>query len=357
MIWTSEPPKRRKLTETSSGSLISTLAAVREQRAATREAPRLHCAGGSLREKVRLVVEGTRTERTLSAADGSKIAIIEVEGSRPGPTLGVVAGVHGDEVACLGGLWDWLSGADLNSGRVLALPVANPAALHAGTRLGVEGDDLNRVFPGDTSGSPTRRLAASLFAELVDSGVDALLTMHSWSRTGATVPYVEYPASGPASAVVRSAEMARSLGVAYVEAYAWEPGLLPAAAVARGVPAVELEVGGLGTATAEGDAVAASAIDGTARWLGILEGEGSASVTPALDVRRHWLRSGREGIVRQRRLLGDEVGAGEVVAEIREDTGRVVETLAAPVDGVVAIHLTYGYAAAGSAVAVVFEPT
>jgi hypothetical protein len=29
-----------------------------------------------------------------------------------------------------------------------------------------------------------------------------------------------------------------------------------------------------------------------------------------------------------------------VVAEIREQTGRVVETLAAPVDGVVAIHLT-----------------
>ena len=48
--------------------------------------------------------------------------------------------------------------------------------------------------------------------------------------------------------------------------------------------------------------------------------------------------------------------AGEVVAEIREQTGRVVETLAAPVDGVVAIHLTYGYATAGSAVTVAFEP-
>jgi hypothetical protein len=45
-----------------------------------------------------------------------------------------------------------------------------------------------------------------------------------------------------------------------------------------------------------------------------------------------------------------------VVAEIREQTGRVVETLAAPVDGVVAIHLTYGYTTGGSAVAVVFEP-
>jgi uncharacterized protein len=303
-----------------------------------------------------LVNESTRTERTLSAADGSTIAIVELEGSRPGPTLAVVAGVHGDEVACLGGLWDWLYGTDLISGRVLACPVAHPAALHAGTRLGREGADLNRVFPGDTSGSPTQRLAASLFAELLD-GVDALLTMHSWSRTGATVPYVEYPATGPASAVERSAKLARSLRVAYIEAYAWEPGLLPAAAVARGVPAVELEVGGLGTATAEGEAVAAAAIDGAAHWLGIVEGEGPASVTPALEVRRHWLRTTQDGIVRQRRLLGDEVNAGEVVAEIREQTGRVVETLAAPVDGVVAIHLTYGYATAGSVVAVLFEPT
>jgi uncharacterized protein len=303
-----------------------------------------------------LVHESTRTERTLSAADGATIAIVELEGSRPGPTLAVVAGVHGDEVACLGGLWDWLYGTDLISGRVVACPVAHPAALHAGTRLGREGADLNRVFPGDTSGSPTQRLAASLFAELLD-GVDALLTMHSWSRTGATVPYVEYPATGPASAVERSAKLARSLRVAYIEAYAWEPGLLPAAAVARGVPAVELEVGGLGTATAEGEAVAAAAIDGAAHWLGIVEGEGPASVTPALEVRRHWLRTTQDGIVRQRRLLGDEVNAGEVVAEIREQTGRVVETLAAPVDGVVAIHLTYGYATAGSVVAVLFEPT
>ena len=300
--------------------------------------------------------ESTRTERTLSAADGATIAIVELEGSRLGPTLAVVAGVHGDEVACLGGLWDWLYGANLISGCVLACPVAHPAALYAGTRLGREGADLNRVFPGDTSGSPTQRLAASLFAELLD-GVDALLTMHSWSRTGATVPYVEYPATGPASAVERSAKLARSLRVAYIEAYAWEPGLLPAAAVARGVPAVELEVGGLGTATAEGEAVAAAAIDGAAHWLGIVEGEGPASVTPALEVRRHWLRTTQDGIVRQRRLLGDEVNAGEVVAEIREQTGRVVETLAAPVDGVVAIHLTYGYATAGSVVAVLFEPT
>jgi uncharacterized protein len=302
------------------------------------------------------VAESTRAERTLSAADGSTIAIVELEGSRPGPTLAVVAGVHGDEVACLGGLWDWLYSADLISGRVLACPVAHPAALYAGTRLGREGADLNRVFPGDPFGSPTQRLAASLFAELLD-GVDALLTMHSWSRTGVTVPYVEYPATGPASAVERSVKLARSLGVAYVETYAWEPGLLPAAAVARGVPAVELEVGGLGAATAQGEAVAATAVDRAAYWLGIVEGEGSASVTPALEVRRHWLRTTQEGIVRQRRLLGDDVSAGEVVAEVREQTGRVVETLAAPVDGVVAIHLTYGYATAGSAVAVIFEPT
>jgi uncharacterized protein len=302
------------------------------------------------------VAESTRAERTLSAADGSTIVIVELEGSRPGPTLAVVAGVHGDEVACLGGLWDWLYSADLISGRVLACPVAHPAALYAGTRLGREGADLNRVFPGDPFGSPTQRLAASLFAELLD-GVDALLTMHSWSRTGVTVPYVEYPATGPASAVERSVKLARSLGVAYVETYAWEPGLLPAAAVARGVPAVELEVGGLGAATAQGEAGAATAVDRAAYWLGIVEGEGSASVTPALEVRRHWLRTTQEGIVRQRRLLGDDVSAGEVVAEVREQTGRVVETLAAPVDGVVAIHLTYGYATAGSAVAVIFEPT
>ena len=43
------------------------------------------------------------------------------------------------------------------------------------------------------------------------------------------------------------------------------------------------------------------------------------------------------------------------MAEVRALDGTVLETLASPSDGWLAVHNTYGFAEAGSAVAIVFE--
>ena len=82
-------------------------------------------------------------------------------------------------------------------------------------------------------------------------GLDALLTLHSWSRTGEAVSYAEYP-MGSSAVEVASRVLARALGTEYMESYDWPPGMLPAEGVRRGVPSVEIEVGGLGRDTPEG---------------------------------------------------------------------------------------------------------
>jgi predicted deacylase len=286
------------------------------------------------------------------AAGGQDLPVVEVRGPEPGPTLGVIAGVHGDEVECIDALGLWLNDITPDRGRVLAVPVCHPAALAAGTRVGPDGVDLNRVFPGDPDGGQTERLAR-VVVDVILPELDLLLTLHSWSRSGETVTYVEYPlpGTGEAAVVARSRELAHAVGAAYAEGWDWPRGLLPAAAVRAGVPSAELEVGGLGRATARGRGEAIRALDGAARFAGVVAG------TPwsgAADVHRHWLTATTTGRAAQRCERGATVAQGDLVAEVHDLHGRCLQQLTATEDGVVAIHVTHGRVEPGDPIAVVF---
>jgi uncharacterized protein len=296
---------------------------------------------------------GPRREPTIAVAGGPEVLAIEVRGGRPGHTLAVVAGVHGDEVECIAALEDWVADVHLDAGTVLAIPVANPAALAIGTRLGPDGVDLNRVAPGDAAAvGDSLRLAAALHGALRTA--DAVVTLHSWSRSGETVPYVEFPAA-PASMVATAArELALALGLPWAEPWVWPRGLLPAALVRDGVPAVEVEIGGLGRTTVDGHAIGLQVLDRAVRHLGLRGGGAPPGSTEVVE--RHWLTAPVDGRVRHSVPLGRRLAAGDPVVAIRNDRGRVAATLEAPTDGVMAIHVTYGHVKAGDPVAVVFTP-
>ena len=298
-------------------------------------------------------VTATHTRRALVVEPGVELFITEVRGPQDGPTLAIVAGVHGDEVECIALLEDWLAEVRLDAGRIVALPVAHPAALSAGTRRGPDGVDLNRVAPGDPSAAePTVRLAHALTEAL--AGADALITLHSWSRSGETVPYVEYPAAGSPDLVHRATELAHHLDLPWAEPWDWPEGLLPAALCRAGVPAVEIEIGGLGRTTPEGHETGRRALDAALAHLGLLAGPPSTARAATVD--RSWVIARAAGRVRQLAPLGEPVEPGQVVAQIRAADGTVVEQLAAETAGTMAVHVTYGVVDAGEPVAVIFTP-
>jgi len=108
-----------------------------------------------------------------------------LEADQSGPTALIQAGIHGNEVAGVFALEEMLEeGLAPTRGRLLVVPVMNPAAYRARARTAPGGLDLNRCFPGDPdSARPERRLAAR-FMDLVRSESPALVaTLHeSWKR-------------------------------------------------------------------------------------------------------------------------------------------------------------------------------
>src|SRR5215208_5308400 len=102
---------------------------------------------------------GARAERELRSfpvatlASGFPLAVssLVLRGASPGPTVGVMAMLHGDEIEgllILRELWRTLDPAFV-AGTIRLVPVVNPLAFEAVSRnTPIDMLDLNRVFPG-----------------------------------------------------------------------------------------------------------------------------------------------------------------------------------------------------------------
>lgn len=129
-------------------------------------------------------------------------------GDGDGPTVYVQAAQHGREIngaAVLRRLHERLDPSDV-SGRVLAVPVANPLTFDRvsyTTTEPLEGvnPNMNRVWPGDESGTLHERMAARLWS--LASEADAILDLHTASRDSLT--HVVFREDDPASRTLAEA--------------------------------------------------------------------------------------------------------------------------------------------------------
>jgi len=98
----------------------------------------------------------------------------------PGPTALIQAGIHGDEVAGVHALQELLEeGLRPTHGRLIVIPVMNPAAYRVRTRFVEGGLDLNRSFPGDPDHARYEPRLAHTFLELCKAERPALVaTLH-----------------------------------------------------------------------------------------------------------------------------------------------------------------------------------
>jgi hypothetical protein len=101
-------------------------------------------------------------------------------GAKHGPTALIQAGIHGDEVAGVHALAELLEGRVLpTAGKLIVVPVMNPAAYRARERCSPGGLDLNRCFPGDADAPEVERRLARRFMDLVlDERPVLVTTLH-----------------------------------------------------------------------------------------------------------------------------------------------------------------------------------
>lgn len=106
-----------------------------------------------------------------------KLTVTLLHGAEDGPTVYLVAGVHGDEVA------GWRAGEllkdiSLRAGTLCIVSPANAYGAAHDQRRTREERDLNRNFPGDREGNETERCAAVIFDDITQRAPTLLLDLH-----------------------------------------------------------------------------------------------------------------------------------------------------------------------------------
>ena len=270
---------------------------------------------------------------TWSATPEATLELFCCRGRSDGPTVVITAGVHGDEyegptaIAALAKQIDPKS----VSGSIIAIPVANPSAFRAGTRLNPEdGLNLARNFPGLLAGSPTQQLAYQLF-ETIAVHADFLIDLHSGGAA-----YVFHPVAGfYGEAIARnpSFSMARRLQLTNLWQLPPTDGVLSCEAWKRGISAVGAEYLGAAQLSACGVADYHRGVLSCLRYAGQLNDDESP-LTPQSAFGGDWQLAQTDGIFRAFRDLGSRVTEQTEIAEIVNIRGHRQQLFTAPCAGV-----------------------
>ncbi len=100
--------------------------------------------------------------------------IVMIAGARPGPTIAIFAGVHGNELAGVLALQELIPTLEVTKGKVF-IAFANPPAIEAGVRM--VGKNLNRCFFKENQGTTSEDTRARELMRVLDK-CDALLDLH-----------------------------------------------------------------------------------------------------------------------------------------------------------------------------------
>jgi uncharacterized protein len=288
--------------------------------------------------------------RVLDVGDGLSIDVFYCRGPSPGPLAVVIAGVHGDEyegINAAGRLCAELRPGCI-SGTVLVVPVANPPAFAAGTRLNPpDGANLARCFPGNPSGSPMERLAARIYSD-VASHAQYLIDLHSGGVEYDFLPVAGF--YGQADSANQSYSAACAFGLPALWQLPPTPGVLSYEAHCRGAVAIGCEYRGGGRLDPEGREKYREGVLACLNSWGMFA-SGSApqpeiGAPPAYE--GDWVLADATGIFVSRSSLGDRVAAGALRAEIESTRDGTAQPIYAPRDGVILGLRNKAYITAGN---------
>src|SRR3954447_8550944 len=296
----------------------------------------------------RSVVVGPLTASPGERATGSipvdlggttvELPIVIVHGAAPGPRVAVTAGIHGAEYVSIAALREVALGLDPHEirGTLVALLTANPTAFAARAIYvnPTDGLNLNRQFPGDADGSPTRRLAHWITTNVI-AGSDVFVDMHCGDMNEALVSFTGIEDTGDPNIDARSRRLAETYGLQYM-LIGPSPGTTTTAAAALGIPAVLAEVGGQGRWPGEDVALHAAGFRRLLRAAGLVdEAPEQPAHTTVLLATEAWMRATATGYWHPHVKVGDRLASGTVVGEVQDAFRAVLERPRAPMDGVV----------------------
>ena len=295
------------------------------------------------------IAPGSRSDFRLKvdAYDGEPetfIPVTVIHGSKSGPVLATVSGVHGYEFASIlaaDRLADRIDPKSL-SGTLIIVRVANIPAFEARSPYvnPVDSKNLNRSFPGKADGSQTQRIADILSRKII-ARADFLMDIHSGDGAEFLEAFVGVYGGPLATKFDQALQVARGFGFPNIVRYKMNTQQqidtrrsLNRQGVAAGIPTILVEIGQNGSRDEKHvDAI----IKGVENALGILGMSRlpQHNVPPALRLfeSTKGVTASVSGVFYPAETGGRYLWEGDLIGTIRDYAGKEMEKLYAPING------------------------
>lgn len=197
----------------------------------------------------------------------------------------------------------------------------------------LDGNNLNRSFPGDPAGTAAQRIAAAVTETLI-KGSDYLIDLHAGDLPEALEPFVFYDAS-PVEHQARDLALTYGLGhmVRQPAGGRTVAGSTSAAAADLGIPSFTAESGECGILDPGAVAVHLRGLRNVLRHLRVLPGDPMAFDPPVEHDGWIWMRTADAGWWQPSVKTGTRVAAGDVLGTVAPIIGGTPVPVIAPAAG------------------------
>ncbi len=283
----------------------------------------------------------------MSKKDSTFIPVTIFHGSKPGPVLGITAGIHGYEYPPI------LAAQQLNqkidpkqlSGTIILVQIANvPAFLGRSPFINpLDRKNLNRSFPGDPQGSITQRMAHIITTEVIAKS-NFFVDMHAGDAPEDLRPYnAWYDSNALAEVSKKGREMALAMGFDYsiifniTEERLEKPSLYCSQeAFHRKIPSVDIECGRLGIPSKTKTDRIENGMFLLLKHLQMLDSTTKPTkIKPTIITKRFTIKSKSIGLFYTKKKAGDFIKKGESLGYITDFFGNTLENIKAPQSGMI----------------------
>ncbi|MDB5077114.1 MAG: putative succinylglutamate desuccinylase / aspartoacylase family [Chloroflexi bacterium] len=298
------------------------------------------------------------TEQRLLAFDSPTLAgytwpYFTISGAQDGPTVCLLAGVHGAEYPPIDALMRFCRDLDPLTlrGRVIGVPVVNLPAFWERTPFVCprDGKNPNRMFPGKAIGTFSEVLAHHITESVIRQG-DYLIDIHCGDMVEDLLPFTIIQESGRPEVDSVAMDMAITYGLECVVALPPDTGpyvvangsgsrpvagTTDEAAAQLGIPAITPEAGSIGQLQSEAVQAHLRGLQRVFQRLEMLDGTPAPQSPPMLVREFKWVRAERGGFFRKAISAGDRLEAGGLIGQMVDLWGAPQAEITSPVAGVV----------------------
>jgi hypothetical protein len=314
-------------------------------------------AEGKIQVEHLIAEPGTKVEGYLRVGemqDGTpvRIPLAIINGSYPGRTLYIQAASDGNELNGVAVVQYILQKVDPSAlhGAIIAVPLVNLLAFHhSQSHNPVDGRKMNRCFPGKPDGTHSERIAYRLYHSAIKKA-DLCIDLHQ-GGVGRMIDEVRVRIGKGNRCYEESLELARVFGLGYILDEKGPKGQLARVAPEDGIPTIDPELGGTHGWDIGSIRKGIRGVMNVLRYYGLLSGQPEI---PSRQIVAHGFKevmANRGGFLRVRAKLGAHHNPGDLIADVVDPFGNIIERITSPCEGILWSHKPYPMTSSGEVIA------